>query len=353
MKKNKLLSLIAAIALTAGTSVMPVFADENGNSTEDNTETTQTTTSSNFTVANGGNFNIGKTYTVNSGTAPSEAFQLENLKYESSSNVAKAADINLLPTISATSSIASGTADFSVKLPTYTGVGEFVYSFNEKDGGTAGVTYDGTTYYMVVQVLNNDSSTEGATAFICNVAIHSGSATGSKVTGITNKYDSGTLTVSKSVTGNMGDKTKEFAVTVTFTAPTDDTVRSTIKYTEDSTEKTVTFAEGSTTASATINLHDTESVTFTNIPAGVTYTVAESDYTKKADGEYDAAEYTYSDKEEKKISANDTDTVTVTNNKGVNVDTGIITDNAPYIAIIGVVAVCAVVFVARKKHSEE
>ena len=86
-----------------------------------------------------------------------------------------------------------------------------------------------------------------------------------------------------------------------------------------------------------------------NIPYDVTYTVVEKDY-KTTDG-YDAADYNFSDIDKKIDSANDT--VTITNNKGGTVDTGVILDNAPYILMLAVVAGGAMTLVIKKRREEE
>ena len=116
-------------------------------------------------------------------------------------------------------------------------------------------------------------------------------------------------------------------------------------------ESTLPANWGDGTASADITLKHGETVTFENIPYDVTYTVVENDYT--ADG-YDVASYKMNG-----IDASDgsgmidsaADTVEITNNKGGEVDTGINLDSMPYIMILALVAVCAVVMFARKRFS--
>ena len=106
----------------------------------------------------------------------------------------------------------------------------------------------------------------------------------------------------------------------------------------------------------TISICAGEDVTFSNIPAGVTYTVAEQ--AKHAETDANGSDgskgytvsYTKSD-ESQTISAGDADTVTVKNTKGTTVDTGINLDSMPYIMILCLVAVCAVVMFVRKRFS--
>ena len=174
--------------------------------------------------------------------------------------------------------------------------------------------------------------------------------TDTKTGGFTNEYSAGSLAVKKEVTGNLGDTTKEFEVTVTFTKPTGKTISSTIRYT-DGTAKTIAPSDWTNgTAEVVIYLKHDETVTFTNIPYGVTYTVEEGDYTAEADGGYDAATYVFSDETNKKIDTA-SDTVTITNNKSVGVDTGITLDSLPFVLILAVCAGAVVLFVVKRRRS--
>lgn len=184
---------------------------------------------------------------------------------------------------------------------------------------------------------------------------------GTKGAAIENTYSAGSLEVTKEVTGNLGDKKKEFKATVTFTAPDDETVKSTISYVDDG-EKTIepgawkkNDKTGKVEASVEITVKHDEVITFNNIPYGVTYIVKEDDYTKTAEGakDYDKAEYTYSD-EEGKVIDSAKDTVKITNNKGNDeIDTGVILDNAPYMLMLAVVAAGAMTLVIKKRREEE
>ena len=113
-----------------------------------------------------------------------------------------------------------------------------------------------------------DDFLEGA---ISNIATATGKdPKGSTVTADDNCEDAvdpaaGDLTISKTVTGDRGDKTKYFTFTVTFSAD------GTFSYTGS---KSGTISNG-----GTVQLKHGESITIVNIPAGVNYTVTESDNT--------------------------------------------------------------------------
>lgn len=290
-------------------------------------------------VANGGTFTISKEYVVN-GTAPKETFTFTVSKGE-----VKDGDANTAPDVGIGSVEFDGelteTKTVTVQLPTYTNVGEYRYTISENESSNAGVTTQATSLTLVVYVLNGDNG------LVCKVALKD--SEGNKVDGFTgnlaNKYESGSLAVKKIVTGNLGDTTKDFNVTVTFTNTDGASV---ISYVDGVETKTITFVDGK--AEAEISLKHNETITFTNIPAGTTYTVAEADYT--ADG-YKAS-YVYSDEADTKtINADDADTVQIENNKNnENVDTGISLDSVPFILILAVCAGAAILFVTKRRSVE-
>lgn len=166
----------------------------------------------------------------------------------------------------------------------------------------------------------------------------------------TNAYQTGAVKVSKEVTGNMGDHNKYFEFTITLTGETGKTYAPSYPVSGGGTP-TAPLANPTTITVGTPTTfylkHDGE-ITFSNLPYGVTYEVEETDYT--AEG-YDAATYNYSDTG-KKIDSTAVDTVTITNNKGVAVDTGITLDSLPYILLLGL-AVAGLVLFAVKRRSNE
>ena len=87
---------------------------------------------------------------------------------------------------------------------------------------------------------------------------------------------------------------------------------------------------------------------FTNIPYGVTYTVAESDYTGEG---YDAPTYTYGDDTQAVDSASET--VEIVNNKGGRVDTGVSLDSLPYVMLLTLVCGGMALLVTRKRVTRE
>ncbi|MDO4649150.1 MAG: hypothetical protein Q4B26_10920, partial [Eubacteriales bacterium] len=85
--------------------------------------------------------------------------------------------------------------------------------------------------------------------------------------------------------------------------------------------------------------------TFANVPAGVTYTVVEDDYSK--DG------YTTSKTGDTGTMDDKEATAAFTNDKVGDVDTGINLDSLPYILILVVIAGAAVAFFVSKRRTVE
>ena len=336
---KKILSLALALVLVLSMSTV-AFATESEDTTF--TDMSTVTLTKEYKLTNDGT------------TSPAETFSFSNL---TCTNVTDAADgvttsSAPVPTIGSVSYSAgeaggekTAKKNITITLPEYTSVGVYTYTFTETDGGTAGVTYRSDLITLVVTVIEQDGKVRVA-------AVHTEGDGSTKSGEFNNEYSAGSLSVKKNVTGIMGDKEKEFTVKVTFTAPEDDTVRQDITYTDGTETKTIAAGEGWTDSKAVdITLKHNETVTFTNIPYGVTYTVVENDYTDKNNGGYDTASYRFDD-EKKKIDS-PSDNVTITNNKGGTVDTGINMDSMPYILMLAVVFMGLFVFFSKKRKMRE
>lgn len=285
-------------------------------------------------------------------TSPAETFTFSGLTCTGITNVGVKADGTAyyttadapVPTISSityTAGEAGGsnkTKTATITLPNYEAVGVYTYTFSEVDGNTAGVTYRKDAIKLVVTVVEQNGKVRVAT-------VHTeGDGATAKSNLFDNTYSAGELKVSKKVTGNMADTEKQFKMTVKFTAPTGDTVRESISY-NDGSAKTIE-AGWTGEKSVEIEVKDGETVTFSNIPYGVTYEVTEDDYTGEG---YDAAQYDTN--KTGTIGASSVSTE-VTNNKDVTVDTGIVMDSVPFIvmAVIAVIGLAA--FTAKKRVQE-
>ena len=238
--------------------------------------------------------------------------------------------------------------DITITLPQYTSVGVYTYTIKETAGNTAGVTYYGNDILLKVTVIEQNGKVRVA-AVHTESPVDIANGQGKKSDTFPNTYSAGKLNVKKTVTGNLGDQSKDFKVTVTFTAPQGKTVNEAISYIDGGSPKTIpTTAWKNGVATAEIELKHDETVTFTNIPYGVTYTVVEDDYT--AEG-YEAAAYSFNDANKTIDSAQDT--VTITNEKNGMIDTGIYMDSLPYVLALALIfGFGAVLFIRRRRVSE-
>ena len=336
MKKILSLALALVLVLSMGTVA---FAAEGEETTY--TDMSTVTLTKEYKLTNTGT------------TSPAETFAFSAL---TCTNVTDAADgvttanapVPTIASVSYTAGEAGGEnakKNITITLPTYTSVGIYTYTFTETDGGTAGVTYRSDAITLVVTVIEQDGKVRVA-------AVHTEGEGEAKSGEFNNEYSAGSLSVKKTVTGIMGDQQKEFTVKVTFTAPEGDTVREAITYVDGTETKTIAAGEGWTgSKEVEITLKHDETVTFTNIPYGVTYTVVENDYTSEADGGYDAASYNFDDNNKKIDTASEN--VTITNNKDGNIDTGINMDSMPYILLLAVACMGLFVFISKKRMMRE
>ena len=243
--------------------------------------------------------------------------------------------------------------DLTITLPKYTSVGIYTYTIKQTAGTNAGVEYWSEDIRLVVTVIQ-----DAATGLIRVAAVHTeGTGTGQKSDDITNTYSAGSLAVTKTVTGNMGDRSKYFAIKVTLTGEAGKNYASSYTVsggsklgngTDDSNSSTISIG-----TPATFYLKHGETFTIKNLPYGVTYTVAEDNYTGEQDGGYSPADYTYSDSGTVKTVDTALETVTITNNKQATVDTGIVLDSLPYVLLLVLSIGGAVLFLLKRRSSRE
>lgn len=222
----------------------------------------------------------------------------------------------------------------TLTLPTYDAVGVYTYKITELPSDTAGLSIDSNVLYLKVTVVEDNGKKYVA-------ALHYADAvTGSKEESITNTYAAGALDVTKTVTGNLGDKKQPFHFTATFNAPENKVVKSTITYTvAGETQDAPTFTNGVCTVE--FNLAHGETASFKNLPEGVTYTVTEAafdNYTTTKTGDTGT------------IADGVTSTAAFTNNKSADVDTGISLDSAPYFLMLAVAVFGMVALVSKKRY---
>lgn len=312
---------------------------------------------------------IKKNYELSGeGTSPAETFYLK-MKSKSVSQ-SEATDAPALPADTngyvATVEYAKGaagsatkTGEFAFKLPTYTKVGVYTYILEEVDNGIAGVTYNtnGNTLTLVVTVVN-DATADGKLAVTATVHTESplGTKAEDKKDSFDNTYTANKLTVTKNVTGKLGDLTKDFYFQATFTSEKE--VTSEVKY----GDQTLTFTKGNdgkytATATFTLNGSTANQMVFANLPKGVTYTVVELsgvNGTEVAQGGTIEDKYTVSYDNAKSGTMEGTAlSTTITNNYDGTIDMGVMLDSMPYVLVLAVVGAAVIALIAKKRRAED
>lgn len=305
---------------------------------------------------------IKKVYTaVNAGTTnPAETFYLKQIGSSVTGGDAQSApplekltgdgETDYIAKVSYTEGEATKEKPFTIQLPEYTKVGVYEYTLEEVAGDTAGVTYRTDTLKLVVTVIN----VEGGKIRVAGVHTEStGKEKSDKFDD--NKYSAGSLNVKKVVEGNLGDKNKKFAFTVVFTNNTGKEIKSAITATvagRAADDFNIAWDANKQYTYKFSLAHD-ETATFANLPYGVTYTVTETDYTGNNGGYLDPTPAYSEDAGTHNEIDTASETLTITNTKTGDVDTGVILDNAPYILMLAVVAGGAMTLVIKKRREEE
>ncbi len=223
--------------------------------------------------------------------------------------------------------------------------GVYTYEITETDTHKAGVVYSALNNPLTLKVTVID---DNGTIKVDSVTLRQN---GEKTDNIENEYEAHQLTVKKTVTGNMADRTKPFTFTVVLTPPDGDTVNAKVtiagqaKDIKDGETPVTTEIDAGWDSEKTITftLTDNDTITFGNLPKGVSYTVAENkeDYnnTKHTN---DSGEITTED-----ISSE------FENEKSIEIDTGITLDSLPYALIAMITLAGVALMIVRRRRSYE
>lgn len=300
--------------------------------------------------------------------SPEDTFEFEFTadRTEDTATVIAAAEMPELPNVSvsytegeAGSTTASKLVEINLDSITWPSAGVYIYKIKEVQGTTAGVEYTDQKAYLKVTVAYQTEAPH-AEYYVAFVSVHlddtneNGITDGSKTGTATNTYYSGSLKVAKHVSGNLGNRDQYFKVTVTLTGAEGKnnyltsyvvTGGSKIENGNDPCqESTITMD-----SSKDFFIKHGETIEIKNLPYGVTYTIEEDDYTTEETGGYTT---TYSFDDANKAIDTASDTVTITNTKGVTIDTGIFLDSLPYILILAVVAAGGALLMIKRRRAE-
>ncbi len=334
------------------------------------------------------NITFTKVYKVNGPVFPAETLEFEVTADKGNPNPDGKPENTMIVVGEDNKVVVKGqTTKIPVTTPAYTKVGVYKYTVKEKAGKTQGVTYDSkTAINIVVLVTYNYAESkldvEGGVELVGK----------DKVDKINNRYSLGggrdpddpddpedpddpddpdnpddpddpgdpdgptgpgtkSLRVKKVVTGNLADTTKYFAIDVTLKASKD--VLSDIVISGGSSTSNPKSIKSGWTGSKTVTLYlkDGDTVSFNYVPEGITYSVVEQ--AKHLEGDINSDEG-YTAKYENAsgtIKKGKKPVAKVTNDKNVDIKTGIILQYAPYIAILAVVLAGVALMIIRRRRN--
>ncbi|HEM6509587.1 TPA: QVPTGV class sortase B protein-sorting domain-containing protein [Streptococcus suis] len=228
----------------------------------------------------------------------------------------------------------------------FSNVGIYRYKVTEKQGMVPGVTYDKSSYIIDVYVVKNEQESLVPKYIVS----YQENQKEKKPVKFNNQLKTTSLTVKKSVTGNAGDKNKEFGFTITLKA--DDHYKNGSKIFAKVNDKTGTSTDKELSMGANqFTLKDGESLSIDKLPIGITYKVEENkleDYKVSAELTENNQAKTYNFTEQ--ISDETPDTIVVTNNKNIDTPTGVAMTIAPY-AVMTLVGIGGVLYFVKNKKA--
>lgn len=290
------------------------------------------------------------------------------------------------------------TANFTVDIEKLLGdtkkntVGEYTYTLSEDTVKYPGVSANDSALTMKITVVNqlNDQKQPVANSYGYYVALYRGGNKIEAKDAFKNSYDSKSLTLSKTVHGALADLNKDFTFTIKFTkdtgvdannlymGPQVGTLGTNVSIKPEGTATTPLAANTYLELDKpyTVSLRHNGSLELSNLPAGIKYEVFEngsevsgSDVVLNTtntsgqnvkyvvtveDADQNAVTFsgiTVSGQINKESPANVTTAFHNTNN--AEPDMGVVLDNAPYIAMLAIVAIGGVALMLNKRRRDE
>ncbi len=376
--------LAAAMMLTVGATA--AFADTGAGETDNGTISFK-----DGAMSASDDLEFTKTYDVKQGVAPAEDFSF-TVKYKSTTkkdtdvtdpnypSTGKNYTVSFAPT-EGNGGLAVGkhTGTFDFKISDLgideSGTGVYVYEVKENAGSTPGVVYDDNTLTMTVTVAHKtDDKGNIKTGYEYYVVLSRDGQKIKNTDAFTNYYGKNgendnvhSLTLSKTVHGNFGDLKKSFTFRVRFTnAQGVDTSKYAGATVSDVNKVTAGTLNNDKTMKLdtdyTITLTHGQEIVFGNLPEGIKYEIYEIgsawDNGVAKNNEYVV---TVTDKNligddepvysSAMVAAGDTAAFQNTNQDSP--DMGVVLDNAPYIAMLAIVAIGGVALMLNKRRRDE
>lgn len=274
------------------------------------------------------------------------------------------------------------------KLTEGKSVGKYTFTIVESmDKAYQSVTAERGTVKMVISKVNAKEVNSTATAdFGYFVALYDSEDNKILATdAFKNKYGDGNiqnLKLSKTVHGALGNLSKDFTFKIKFTKAdalqnnTDTGLYKGPQVAELSSTATIKIKDGTTDIAKsayleldkeyTVTLRHNDSLNLSNLPAGIKYEIYEDDSQVENNAvvvTVDNVKYTvtvtdttFDDKETTKIKGEvgSTDVTTAfQNTNSDSPDMGVVLDNAPYIAMLAIVAIGGVALMLNKRRRDE
>lgn len=333
---------------------------------------------------------LTKTLTVVEGTAPNSMdFSFTVVKQGTATAIDGAASDAKFTTTDANPFVGPNkeyTATTTVQLATVLGtdketIGEYYYTITENTPAYPGVTPVHDTLTMKITVVNATGEIGGGYGYYVALYRSNSDGTTEKVeakNAFSNTYNSKNLTLSKTVHGSLGSLAEDFSFIIKF-LPESDAVAGMYKGPQVGTVGTDVSITGKDTGDYldlnteyTVTLKHGKSLNFSNLPAGIKYEVYEKGSAFNAEknavtkDEYTVVVRESTDADSTVIAFDKTDKNTVKGSVGTaNVttafhnthegqpDMGVVLDNAPYIAMLAIVAIGGVALMLNKRRRDE
>lgn len=403
MKLKKFFAGVLAVAMMLTVGATAAFATEVG-TTPDNKTISVKDNDGNAKMFKTGDatLTLTKSLEVKNGTAPDEMEFTFSVADSSNTAVAGATTAAKFEAgqdkeIKAFVAGKTYTANFTVDIEKLLGdtkkntVGEYTYTLSEDTVKYPGVSANDSALTMKITVVNqlNDQKQPIANSYGYYVALYRGGNKIEAKDAFKNSYDSKSLTLSKTVHGALADLNKDFTFTIKFAkdtgveannlykGPQVGTLGANVSIKPAGTETTLaanTYLE--LDKSYTVSLRHNGSLELSNLPAGIKYEVFEngsevsgSDVvlnTTNTSGQNVKYVVTVKDADQSAVSfsgntvsgqinkenpANVTTAFHNTNN--AEPDMGVVLDNAPYIALLAIVAIGGVALMLNKRRRDE
>lgn len=319
---------------------------------------------------------LTKTLKVENGTAPDSMTFNFTVKNAAQADVATPS-VEFKTTDNTNSALFTAgtyTRTFNVNLATILGtnktkVGEYTYTISENDTQIPGITKDNNELTLKVTVVNATGEIGGGYGYYA--ALYRGGKKIEATDAFHNTYSAKSLTLSKTVRGDFANLNTTFDFKVKFFAK-NDVANSNYK------GPRVTELTGGNSDDITVNsylqldkvytvtLKHNGSVKFDNLPDGIQYEIYEDnsaysatdsavklnkenvDYTVTVEG------VQFNENSEKVTSSVTADVnAAFTNTNKATPDMGVVLDNAPYIAMLAIVAIGGVALMLNKRRRDE